>query len=85
MKSLTLADLQRIERDVMDFRNEEKNDKDMGFIDSYNMVWTLRDDNGNEWVESFDNISLSDFETIYEKNPYHIVNVRMALVQDVTP
>lgn len=40
----------------------------MGFRDSYKLIWWLEDDKGNLYREVYDNISLSDFETIYGNN-----------------
>jgi hypothetical protein len=55
-------------------RVNEKIDK--VFPDMYCLVWKLKNrENGEEYVEKHDNISLSDFETIYENNTNIILNV----------
>lgn len=45
----------------------------------YYMKWRLVDQDGKEWVEEFDEVSMSDIEVIYGNNVYGIVwcNMRM--------
>lgn len=50
------------------------------FIDSYNLVWELRNDQGKTWVEKHDNISLSDFEVIYGNNVHEIIELDLRLI-----
>jgi len=52
--------------------------KQTGFIDNYNMTWILQDhDTKKKHREDYENISLSDFETIYGNNVYHIVEIEL--------
>lgn len=54
--------------------------KTENFVDSYNMYWTLKTEEGEYIYESYYNISLSDFEVIYGNNTFHIVVIEMRLV-----
>lgn len=47
------------------------------FLDSYSLEWTLRDDEGNEWSEYHNNMSLSDFEILYGQTTYHFVKIEL--------
>lgn len=53
--------------------------KQNNFVDSYNMQWTLRKDDGEYIYESYYNISLSDFEIIYGNNIHPIIVIEMRL------
>lgn len=39
----------------------------------YYMKWRLVDQEGKEWIEEFDEVSLSDIEMIWDNNVYGIV------------
>jgi hypothetical protein len=49
------------------------------FPDSYKLKWKLTDGE-NVWTEVHDDISLTDFETIYGNNTYHILEVSLNLI-----
>lgn len=60
--------------------------KQDNFIDSYNMTWILQDhETKKKHREDYENISLSDFETIYGNNTFHIVEVSLVHVPYLTP
>lgn len=50
------------------------------FIDSYTLKWTLRDEQGRVWSEELDEMSLSDFETVYGNNSNEILNIELRLI-----
>lgn len=52
------------------------------FVDSYTLKWKLTD--GSEtWWEEFEEVSLSDFETIYGNNIHQILEVSLKLTVSV--
>ena len=55
--------------------NEDK------FIDSYNLYWLLKDENGDTYSENHNNISLSDFEVIYGNEVNEIILVQLRKVR----
>lgn len=52
----------------------------MDFIDNYKMTWKLKNPRGEEYKETYVNISLSDFETIYGNNTYEIIEIELRLM-----
>lgn len=51
----------------------------MAFRDSYRLVWTLRDEDGNPYTEIHRGLSMSDFETVYGNEPNEILKLDLEI------
>lgn len=52
------------------------------FENSYRMMWKLMDDNGNTWIEIYENISMNDYEVIYNHNSYNVIEIKIRRMED---
>lgn len=51
-------------------------------MNRYRMIWRLQDVDGTEWVEVHEDISMSDYEVLYNHNSYRILEIKLRKVDE---